>query len=119
MNYKKINKLTTFCLIAGILILGVIFRFSMNTDAVAYLRIGQYYADANFDLAINGYWGPLFSWLLVPFLKIGIPPLISARILMALSAILFYFACDYFFKRSNLREEWGAAGRLTAGFASL
>lgn len=119
MNYKKINKLTTFCLIAGILILGVIFRFSMNTDAIAYLRIGQYYADANFDLAINGYWGPLFSWLLVPFLKIGIPPLISARILMALSAILFYFACDYFFKRSNLREEWGAAGRLTAGFASL
>jgi len=119
MNYKKINKLTTLCLIAGIVIIGIVFRFSMNTDAVAYLRIAQYYADANFDLAISGYWGPLFSWLLVPFLKIGIPPLISARILMALSAIFFYFACDYFFKRSNLREEWGAAGRLTAGFASL
>ncbi|MGC8829149.1 MAG: hypothetical protein ACP5K7_08115 [Verrucomicrobiia bacterium] len=119
MNYKKINRVTTICLIAGIIILGWIFRYSMNTDAVAYLRIAEYYSAANFDLAISGYWGPLLSWLLALLIKLGIAPLISARVVMGISALIFYFACDYFFKRSNLREEWGAAGRLTAGCASL
>lgn len=119
MNYKKINKLTTLSLIAGLLVFGWIFRYSMNTDAVAYLRIASYYADGNYDLAVSGYWGPLFSILVAPLIKLGLSPLISARIIMALSALIFYFACDYFFKCSNLREEWGAAGRLTAGCASL
>ncbi|MGC8744241.1 MAG: glycosyltransferase family 39 protein [Verrucomicrobiia bacterium] len=119
MNYKKINKITTICLIAGIVILGWIFRYSMNTDAVAYIRLAEYYASGNFDLAISGYWGPLICWMMALFIKLGIPPLFSARIVMGISAIVFYFASDYFFKRSNLREEWGAAGRLTAGCASL
>lgn len=91
----------------------------MNTDAVAYLRIARYYADGNFNLAVNSYWGPLFSWLVAPLLLIGLDPLIAARIVMAISAIIFYFACDHFFKRCSVKEEWGAAGRLVAGVASL
>lgn len=119
MNYKKINRLTTILLIVGLIICGWVFRYSLNADAVAYLRIAQYYANGNFDLAVNSYWGPFFSWLVVPFLLIGLDPLISARIVMAISAIVFYFACDHFFKRCGVREEWGAAGRLVAGVASL
>ncbi|MCX7872765.1 MAG: hypothetical protein N2487_05720 [Verrucomicrobiae bacterium] len=119
MNYKKINKLTTILLIAGLIICGWFFRHSMNADAVAYLRIAKYYADGNLSMAINSYWGPLFSWMVAPLLLLGIEPLISARIIMAISAIIFYFACDHFFKRCGVKEEWGAAGRLVAGVASL
>lgn len=119
MNYKKINRLTTILLIAGLIICAWVFRYSMNADAVAYLRIAQYYAQGNFSLAINSYWGPLFSWLVAPLLILGLDPLISARIVMAISALIFYFACDHFFKRCGVKEEWGAAGRLVAGVASL
>jgi len=119
MNFNKINKLTTIILIAGLIICGWIFRHSMNPDAVAYLRIAQYYANGQFNLAVNSYWGPLFSWLVAPLLLIGLEPLIAARIVMAISGVIFYFACDHFFKRCGVKEEWGAAGRLVAGVASL
>ncbi len=64
-------------------------RDVINTDAIAYLRIAEYYAEENFALAINGYWGPLLSWLMVPALKIGIPPLIAARLAMISSTLIF------------------------------
>jgi hypothetical protein len=40
-------------------------------------------------LAISGYWGPLLSWIMIPFLKFGIDPLTTARSAMAISAVLF------------------------------
>ena len=64
-------------------------REVINTDAIAYLRIADYYATADFELAVNGYWGPLLSWLMVPFLKSGLPPLIAARSAMLISTLVF------------------------------
>lgn len=40
---------------------------TLSADTVAYLRIAQYYSEGRFDLAVSGYWGPLFSWLSMPF----------------------------------------------------
>ena len=39
-----------------------------NDDSISYLTIANEYEDGNFSAAINGYWSPLFSWLMVPFL---------------------------------------------------
>ncbi len=64
-------------------------RDVLNTDAIAYLRLAEHYAGGRFDLAINGYWGPLLSWLMVPALKAGIPPLIAARFAMVFSTLIF------------------------------
>ncbi len=61
----------------------------LNPDAVAYLRIAEYYASGQWPLAVTGYWGPLLSWLMVPWLKVGVAPLIAARVVMALSAVVF------------------------------
>ncbi|HAV63065.1 MAG TPA: hypothetical protein DCY13_11965, partial [Verrucomicrobiales bacterium] len=33
-------------------------RFVLNTDAVAYLRLAEYYATGRTELMISGYWGP-------------------------------------------------------------
>lgn len=62
---------------------------TINPDAVAYLRIAQYYSEGRFDLAVSGYWGPLFSWLSMPFLNISENPVVTARIVTAFSAVLF------------------------------
>jgi hypothetical protein len=40
-------------------------------DATLYLSIAEKYIRGDFSNAINGYWGPLLSWLLIPFLFFG------------------------------------------------
>ncbi len=35
----------------------------------------------DFGNAINGYWGPLLSWLLAPFLAAGLKPLLAVKLL--------------------------------------
>jgi hypothetical protein len=71
----------------------------LNHDAVAYLRIAHDYATGRFDLAINGYWSPLLSWLITPLAAAGLSPLSSARLVMILSAIVFLWGCDAVLRR--------------------
>jgi hypothetical protein len=40
-------------------------------DFTLYLDIAKKYLQGNFTDAVNGYWGPMFSWLLIPFLYFG------------------------------------------------
>jgi len=81
---------------------GWINRQALNPDGVAYMRIASYYATGKIDLAVSGYWGPLWSWLLVPWLKLGMTPVAAARIVMALSAVYFLWACWRVFDRFGL-----------------
>jgi hypothetical protein len=69
----------------------------VNSDVVSYLRTAQHYLDGNMGLAVNGYWGPLFSWLLVPCLALGAAPLTAARIVMGVSSIVFLFGAARLF----------------------
>lgn len=71
------------------LLLNVLNRGVLNSDGIAYLQLGEHYLNGRFDLAVNGYWGPLFSWLLVPLLATGLDPQLCARVLMILSAGVF------------------------------
>lgn len=64
-----------------------------HPDGVFYVRIASYYANGQLDLAVNGYWGPLFSWLIAPLLGLVEHPLFAARIVMGLSAVLFLLGC--------------------------
>jgi hypothetical protein len=58
-----------FVLAAGILLLRM--PASMAPDAISYLSIGKDYAAGRWGEAINGYWGPLMSWLLAPLLALN------------------------------------------------
>ncbi len=66
-----------------ILLAAVFFRFhryQISPDGVSYISIAQKYLQGDFSSAINGYWNPLFSWLMIPFLLLGIEPIIAARL---------------------------------------
>jgi hypothetical protein len=39
-------------------------RFTMGSDGLSYLEIGEAYLRGDWGAAINGYWSPLYSWLL-------------------------------------------------------
>jgi hypothetical protein len=70
-----------------------LFRNQINPDAIAYMRIAHYYMRGQTDLMISGYWGPLLSWLIVPWLLVFDDPLLAAHAAMAVSAVVFLFGC--------------------------
>ena len=49
------------------------YRFAgLGVDSTAYLTIAKHYLNGHWDEAINAYWSPLYSWLLVPLLGSGL-----------------------------------------------
>ena len=91
----------------------------LNTDAVAYLRLAGYYAEGRWDLAVSGYWGPLLSWLMVPFFKLGVSPLGAARSVMVLSALVFLAGSGAFLCRLGLPRIWTRVGLGLVAVASV
>ncbi len=59
-----------------------------SNDTFQYLSIARKYAEGNFSVAINGFIGPLIPWLLVPFLKLKIDPILSVKILEFLLGVV-------------------------------
>ncbi|MGH7215287.1 MAG: hypothetical protein ACREIT_11040 [Tepidisphaeraceae bacterium] len=58
-----------------------LWRYQMNPDGVGYLSVARKYLDGHFFDAINAYWSPLYSWLLVPLLAVGIHGLLATKVL--------------------------------------
>lgn len=66
------------------LLLFPLFQYKLYPDTISYISIAQKYLHGNFHFAINGYFSPLYSWLLIPLLWIGIPSLPAIKILSVL-----------------------------------
>lgn len=43
----------------------------LSADSTIFINIAENYVRGNFSNAINGFFGPLLSWLLIPFLYFG------------------------------------------------
>ena len=86
------------CQIVLLIVAGVNNRYQLNPDAVSYIRIASYYADAKLDLAVSGLWSPMLSWLIAPLLGWVANPLYAARIIMGLSALVYVLACLSLFR---------------------
>jgi len=68
------------------------YQYSIGLDGISYINISKLYLFGDFTNAINGYWGPLFSWMLVPFLKIfGSTPDNALYASKVLSLIIGFF----------------------------
>lgn len=91
MNFLKTYK-SQIALTLTILFLALIFidpyKYQLNPDGISYVSIAKYYLNGNFDIAINGYWSPLYSFLLVPLLLLKIPELLATKILGVILAWL-------------------------------
>ena len=105
--------------VVGLSCLAVYFRNALNADAVAYLRLASYYARGEWTLAVSGYWGPLASWLMAVFLKLGLPPLAVARGFMVFSALAFLWGCIAVYRAFHLPERWLLTGAALSAAAGL
>jgi hypothetical protein len=74
-------------LVMGFVLLGY-YQYQINPDRVGYIQTALKYVDGDIYEAIDAYWGPLFSWLLVPFLYFNQAPAYSLYSSKILSLII-------------------------------
>ncbi len=77
---------------AGMIPMAFAFSSQLNPDGVVYLRIARYYLSGDVGRAVSGYWSPLYSWLLVPWLALGVPGLLAAKLLAVVLALAWVMA---------------------------
>lgn len=80
----------------GVLWAGLLpyYQYRLYADTCSYLDLASHYLHGDLYHALNGYWAPLISWLLVPGLGMGLDPLLSFKILTMLSGIGAFFGAD-------------------------
>ena len=105
MHTNKRNWLDTgpwFLLIAGAIIalwLQLHFNRYLDVDSVSYINIGELYAAGMLRKAVNGYWSPLYSWIIALFIKVGVRPLITCYCMNVAAAV----PCFYFIQKTGRR----------------
>lgn len=81
------------------------YRYQLNPDGVAYITISRAYLHLDFSSAVNGYWGPLISWLLVPFLLLGIKSLVAFKIIQILIGMTTIIYADKLLKVLSIKAS--------------
>lgn len=69
------------------------YQYVLDIDAISYIHVAERFAKGNYYHSINGYWSPLISWILVPFIKAGMDPVFSAKYINGLLGLLTLFSC--------------------------
>lgn len=95
INYYLKSSLSIIPILALFLILSAYFleyyQYDLiSKDIISIISVAKLYSVGDINGAINGYWGPLFSWLLIPFIKINSSPysvLYSMKILSLVTGI--------------------------------
>lgn len=88
-NNSAGSRVLFICLLAySVLIIGFFHYERLTGDATIYLSITEKYLAGDFENAINGYWGPLLSWLLIPFLAFGATHVIAINALNLIFGLL-------------------------------
>ncbi len=63
----------------------------ISKDIISFVSVANLYASGNFSSAINGYWGPLFSWVLVPFILLNSSPYFVLNMMKIISLVAGIF----------------------------
>jgi hypothetical protein len=92
------DKITACVFMIGA-ICGLYFQFAyhkfLNNDTLAYINLAERYAAGDFQHAINGYWSPLYSWLLSVCKMADLPLLQSCYVINFIAAALcLYVVCS-------------------------
>ena len=93
--------------------------YQTSPDGIAYVRIAEYWITGQVDLVVNGYWGPMLSWMIAPLLPFTGEPLLAARIAMGLSAVIFLVGCLAVFRRLELPPVGIVIGLAVAALMSV
>ncbi len=92
MNKRVINKSLIVLLVViavySVLCLTKHQLVRITADSMLYFSLAEKYLAGDFANAINGYWGPLLAWLIVPFLYFGFSDVFTINVLDLIFGIL-------------------------------
>jgi len=94
-------------------------RERINTDAISYIRIAQYYVNGQTDVMVSGVWSPLLSWLIAPWLLVFDDALLAAHAAMAVSVVVFLFGCFCVLRAARLPDIAIVIGIWITAFLSV
>lgn len=80
----------------------------ISRDLISIMSIAKIYAAGEVNNAINGYWGPMFSWLLVPFIISNPTPqftLYSTKILTVIIGFFTIIGVRFLSYRFEIEED--------------
>jgi hypothetical protein len=73
MNFLKQNRLIISLLLFLVLFAATwpFYKYIFDVDGIGYASVAHHYINGDWQKAINGFWYPLHSWLVIPFIKMG------------------------------------------------
>ena len=80
------------------------YRWQVNTDGLGYLSIAQNYVAGNWQTAVNGFWSPLYSWLIAGAVALGFSVPVAVKIVGVFSGLLLLLAAKKLLECFDLRE---------------
>lgn len=87
---KRLIIILVLYLTLAVILLGY-YQHQINPDGVGYIQTALKYLSGDFYRAVNAYWGPLLSWLLIPFLYFNQNPAYALYSAKILSIIIGFF----------------------------
>lgn len=95
-KYKKHLIVAFSIYLVGVILLLNRFQFNINPDAISYFSISKKYFLSHHSEAINGYWGPLYSWIILPSFYLGIEPVVFARLMNVIFSFMLFNLIYYY-----------------------
>jgi len=100
---------TRYALLLGLLLLIYVFLAfrvgannleNINPDGLSYLNIAREYAKGN--AVVRGYWAPLLSWLISPWISLGVSPHAVYLYLVGVTGFFWIITSIIFAKRMGV-----------------
>lgn len=104
MNFLNSQRLSVSILLFSILFIGTwpLYRFVSDLDGIGYAAVSHHYIDGNWRLAVNGFWNPLHSWLVIPLIKAGMSDWTAFKVSNAIFSIGSLFVLNSFINQFSI-----------------
>ena len=77
-----------------------------NPDSLQYVNIAHNILEGRFATSINGYWGPLISWVLVPFILFFDDGIVAFKFLQMAIGVFVIMRWLSFLMFVDVNEKW-------------
>ncbi len=94
-------------------------RYQINPDALSYLRLAEYWAQGDLEHALNGYWSPLLTWCLVPFVWLQADLLWACKVVTGTAGLGLALATYWLARRLGLMPTTALAASAAAAPMAL
>ena len=93
-----------FLFSALFIIVWPLYQYIFDVDGVGYGMVAKRLAAGDYAKAVNGYWSPLHSWIIVPFLKFGITEATAFKLSNGLISVAALFVINSLIKKFELNN---------------